>query len=223
MRVVEVFRSIQGEGTRAGEVSAFVRLAGCPVRCAYCDTSYAWDGGQELSVAQVVARVEGLGCKAMTVTGGEPMADPDTPHLLSALLDAGHEVTLFTSGCCPLYDVPQAVHIVLDMKTPWVHEAGVPGDQRPGAPPPFLAPGALERLGRSDEVKFVVRSRVEFEWVVDFATSARLFDRVGAVLVGPVWGSLDPAVLADWLVASNLPFRLNLQLHKYLFGDTPGR
>lgn len=219
MRVVEVFRSIQGETTRAGEPCAFVRLAGCPIRCAWCDTRYAWDGGREASVEDVVERVLALGQRVACVTGGEPLASPDAPVLLRALLAAGHDVVLMTSGAMPLGEVPPGVSIVADVKSPWVHEPMAPNDPRPGASPPHFLASNVKRLGRADEVKFVVRSRVEFDWACAWASSVGLFDRVRAVLVGPAFGLIDAADVAEWVLDSRLPLRLNIQVHKLLWGE----
>ncbi|MBM4394978.1 MAG: radical SAM protein [Deltaproteobacteria bacterium] len=223
MRVAEVFRSIQGESTRAGEPCTFVRLAGCPLRCAWCDTRHAWEGGREVSAEEAVREVAATGAVPgvghVCVTGGEPMADPDAPCLLAALAAAGHDVVLMTSGTFPLDAVPGGVRIVMDVKTPWVREAAPPADPRPGAPPPHLDPSALARMGPGDEVKLVVRSRVEFDWACAWAASAGLFGRVGAVLVGAAWGVAEPRDVADWILASGLPIRLNVQWHKVMWGE----
>ncbi len=217
MRVAEVFASLQGEGRRAGEPTAFVRLAGCNLRCAWCDTSDAWEGGTAMTVADVVEAVRRLCLPWTCVTGGEPMLDPETPTLIRALQGAGLGVTLMTNGSLPLDRLPDAVHKVVDIKSPWSHLADAP-ESLADLPPAHLAPRNLALLTRDDDVKFVVRSRAEFDWALGFADREGLFGRVGAVFVGPAWGLLDPAVLAEWVLASRRPLRLHMQLHKVLWG-----
>ncbi len=222
MTVFEIFASLQGEGRRAGEPTAFVRLAGCNLRCAWCDTAYAWSGGTPMTVAEVVVAARRLGLPRACVTGGEPLLDPDTPALLHALIGAGLGVTLMTNGSLPLDPVPAAVHKVVDIKSPWAHSPGVPSGLL-DLPPTQFHRGNLALLTPGDDVKFVVRDRTEFDWAVGFADREGLFQRVGAVFVGPAWGLLDPALLADWVLASGRPVRLHLQWHKVLWGPDTRR
>ncbi len=222
MTVAEVFPSLQGEGRRAGEPTAFVRLAGCNLRCSWCDTTHAWSGGTPMTVAEVVEAALGLGLPRACVTGGEPLLDPETPALLAALLDAGLHVTLMTNGSLPLDPVPAAVHKVVDIKSPWAHSPGVPpAPLEP--PPPHFHRGNLALLTPDDDVKFVVRDRTEFDWALRFADREALYERAGAVFVGPAFGLLDPALLAEWVLASRRPLRLHLQLHKVLWGPDTRR
>ncbi len=257
MKVVEVFRSIQGEGTQAGRPCVFVRLAGCNLRCTWCDTPYAQDeAGEEVPLADVVTRVLEAGPGMCCVTGGEPLLQPDAPDLVRALLAAGRDVQVMTNGSLPLHAVPREAVLAVDVKTPWAHAGTVraftgapsrtvhaPGGIRPDTPafrtgatgpgaaasapanlpPPHFDPSNLSRLTRRDEVKFVVRDRGEFDWACQWAASVGLFDRVGAVFAGPAWGSIDAGTVADWILDSRLPLRLNVQWHKFLWGAATRR
>ena len=252
MKVVEVFRSIQGEGTQAGRPCVFVRLAGCNLRCAWCDTPYAQDGaGEEVPRADVVARALAAGPGMCCVTGGEPLLQPDAPDLVRALLEAGRDVQVMTNGSLPLHAVPREAVLAVDVKTPWAAHGAVrdfaadsprigrgPDEIRSDTPasgagatgqsaaapapadppPPHFDPSNLSRLSRRDEVKFVVRSRPEFDWACRWAASVALFDRVGTVFAGPAWGAIDAGTVADWILESRLPLRLNVQWHKVLWG-----
>jgi len=223
VNVVEIFASIQGEGTRAGEPTVFIRLAGCLVRCAWCDTPYAFQPGVRMSLQQVLETASRYGVQAACVTGGEPMGQKETPALLASLERAGYDVTLMTSGHFSLARVPESVRKVVDIKTPWAHLEQAPSGVAPDEAPPHLHPDTLGCLTRHDEAKFTIRGRAEFDWAVRFADREGLWSRVGAVLIGPVWRALDPAVLADWVLESRRPIRLNLQWHKVLWGDDTRR
>ena len=219
MKVSEVFRSLQGETTRAGEPAVFVRLAGCNLDCTWCDTAHAQSGGRPMSIARILAAVEALPPTPLVcVTGGEPMIQRDTPALLAALLGAGRDVQLMTNGSVALDLVPAGVSRVVDVKSPWAHRGDLPPPGGPVIAPPHLLPSNLALLGPPDEVKVVVRTRPEFDWAAGWLESAGLFGRVRAVLVAPAWGHLEPALLADWILESGLPIRLNLQVHKMLWG-----
>jgi 7-carboxy-7-deazaguanine synthase len=219
MRVIEAFRSIQGEGTRTGEPCAFVRLAGCNLRCAWCDTPHALEDGTETDVDALVARVAAMRTRLVCVTGGEPLLQPDTPALVARLLDAGHDVQVMTNGSLPLSALDPRAARVVDVKSPWSGDEAVPaGHPLPPLPPAGLDPANLDALGPRDEVKFVARDRAEFDWFVAWADRVGLYGRAGTVLVGPAWGIVAPGTLADWILDSGRPIRLNLQVHKLIWG-----
>lgn len=219
MRVIEAFRSIQGEGTRTGEPCAFVRLAGCNLRCAWCDTPHALEDGTETDVEALVARVAAMRTRLVCVTGGEPLLQPDTPALVARLLDAGHDVQVMTNGSLPLSGLDPRAARVVDVKSPWSGDEAVPaGHPLPPLPPAGLDPANLDALGPRDEVKFVARDRAEFDWFVAWTDRVGLYGRAGTVLVGPAWGIVAPGTLADWILDSGRPIRLNLQVHKLVWG-----
>ncbi len=202
--VNEIFHSIQGESTHAGRPCVFVRLTGCPLRCTYCDTTYAYTEGKPMTVAEVLAAVRSHRCGLVEVTGGEPLAQEETPALLAALLAEGYEVLLETSGTLPLDRVPPAVRKIVDVKCPGSGEAHRNRYED------------LDLLSPRDEVKFVVRDRRDFEWAVEVVRRHRLAERC-PVLVAPAFGELSPRDLAEWILASGLPLRLQLQLQKYVW------
>jgi 7-carboxy-7-deazaguanine synthase len=204
MRVTEVFFSIQGEGTRAGRPCAFVRFTGCDLRCTWCDTAYAFHGGTERSMADLLAELERLPTRHVCLTGGEPLLQPDLPALCRALLSAGWEVTLETHGQRPTDELPAEVVRILDVKPP-------------GSGEETTDFAYLDALRPHDEVKFVVASRADFDWSVAVAQRHRLPGRV-AVLVSPVFGAVEAKDLVTWLLASGLEARLSLQLHKLVWG-----
>jgi 7-carboxy-7-deazaguanine synthase len=226
MQIVEIFRSIQGEGTRTGEPTTFVRLAGCNLHCTWCDTPYAQGGtGVERSIPQIVAEVAASGPGLVCVTGGEPLLQVATPDLVRALLSVGRGVQVMTNGSLLLHAIPLAATLAVDIKTPWSHESvdsAIPAGRAPDRgdlpAPPHFDLANLRRLSKPDEVKFVVRDRREFEWAALWADRVGLFDTVGTVLVGAAWDELDAATVADWILESRLPIRLNVQLHKMLWG-----
>ncbi len=219
MRVIEVFRSIQGEGTRAGEPCAFVRLAGCNLRCAWCDTEHARGGGTEVTTADLANRIGAMRTRLACITGGEPLIQADTPLLVSRLLDAGHDVQVMTNGSLSLAELDPRATRVIDVKSPWSNDAVVPtGHPLPPLPPIGFDSANLDRLTTRDEAKFVARDRAEFDWFVDWSDRVLLHQRVGTVSIGPAWGALVPGTLADWILASGRPFRLNVQLHKLIWG-----
>ncbi len=204
--VNEIFLSLQGEGTRAGRPCVLVRLTGCDVGCRWCDTRYAWTEGAAMTIEAIVAAVRKLDCPLVEVTGGEPLMQAATPALLTALCDAGWEVLLETSGTYDIAPVDARVVRIMDVKCP---SSGVAASMRWSN---------LERLRPSDEVKFVVADRGDYDYARAVLDRHGLADRC-TVLVGPVAGRLDPAALAAWIRDDRLPVRLNLQLHRILWPD----
>jgi len=210
LKITEIFLSIQGEGLTAGVPTVFVRLTGCPLRCTYCDTAYAFSGGDYLSVPQILDRVQAFCTRHVTVTGGEPLAQSGAHELMRALCDAGHAVSLETSGALDVAAVDPRVVRVLDLKTPSSGECA------------RNLYANLDQLRAGDQVKFVLVDRADYDWAV--ATAARYdIARRACVLFSPAWGQLDAAALAEWMLADRLPYRLQLQLHKILWGEAPGR
>jgi 7-carboxy-7-deazaguanine synthase len=232
MEIVEIFRSIQGEGPRAGIPCTFVRLAGCNQECAWCDTPHARGDGIRRPFVDIADHASGMGTRLICLTGGEPMLHPDTPDLARLLLSRGHEVEIFTNGSLDLCTLPAGVLRVLDLKTPWFRDQAPPDpiQQTPTGQPldAPLVPGCflaanLGQLGPEDTLKVVVRNRTEFLWAVSWFDAAHAWDRVGHVMVGPAWAMLDPGRLAEWILDSGRPLRLNLQLHKLLWGSDTRR
>lgn len=208
LRVTEIFRSLQGETRTVGIATTFVRLTGCPLRCTYCDTAYAFTGGRSMRLGEVVTEVARHGTRHVTVTGGEPLAQKNCLSLLARLCDAGHEVSLETSGAMDVRSVDRRVSRVVDVKTPGSGEV----DRN--------LPAALVDLGAHDQVKFVVCDRPDYEWA---AAQLPALPRGPEVFFSPAHGQLAPGRLADWILADRLPVRLQVQLHKYLWGDARGR
>jgi 7-carboxy-7-deazaguanine synthase len=204
MRVTEIFHSIQGESTFAGRPCVFVRLTGCPLRCTWCDTEYAFYGGTERSIDEVMATVVAYGCRLVEVTGGEPLAQPEAVPLLSRLCQQGFTVLLETSGAVDTTPVDPLIHIILDVKCP-----GSGMTDR-------MYWSNVERLRPTDEAKFVIRDRLDYEWSKEVIARYGLADRC-PVLFSPVSGVLDPRRLAEWVLADRLPIRFQLQLHKLIW------
>lgn len=209
LKITEIFRSIQGESDSAGWPTTFVRLTGCPLRCTWCDTAYAFHGGQWMTVDSVLAEVERMGCRHVCVTGGEPLAQRICLTLLNRLCDAGYRVSLETSGALPVAEVDRRVVKVLDLKLPGSGEA---------ARNDFAN---LDHLQPQDQIKFVVADRDDFDHAVELVRTHDLTR--WTVWFSPVWASLPPSQLAEWVVESGLDARLQVQLHKVLWGDQPGR
>ncbi|MEW5891990.1 MAG: 7-carboxy-7-deazaguanine synthase QueE [Pseudomonadota bacterium] len=210
LRVTEIFYSIQGETSRVGLPTVFVRLTGCPLRCGYCDTAYAFQGGEWLSLPEILAAVANYAPRQVTVTGGEPLAQRDCPALLTALCDAGYDVSLETSGALDIAPVDKRVARIVDLKTPGSGEA-----ERN-----FWS--NIEQLTPHDEVKFVLVDEADYRWAVEVLRQQRLAERC-EVLFSPVFGKLPPRQLAEWILRDRLPVRLQVQLHKILWGEEPGR
>lgn len=210
LRITETFYSLQGESSRAGLPTFFIRLTGCPLRCGYCDTAYAFQGGNVMELAALVQRAQDSGARYVCVTGGEPLAQPDCLPLLSALCDAGFDVSLETSGALPIDAVDARVVRVMDIKTPGSGE--VERNHWPN----------LEHLSAHDQVKLVLCDRADYDWAVALLRQHALAGRVQEVLFSPSAGQLDGAQLAEWILADGLPVRLQLQLHKLLWGNRTG-
>jgi 7-carboxy-7-deazaguanine synthase len=210
LRVNEIFHSIQGETTRTGLPTTFVRLTGCPLRCGYCDTAYAFHEGETMSLDAVLDAVRAAGARYVTVTGGEPLAQKNCLPLLERLCDAGFDVSLETGGAIDVTPVDARVVKILDIKTPGSGESGRNRLEN------------LALLTRRDQIKFVICDRADYEWSRDLLRRERLEQRC-EVLFSPSHGQLAPGLLADWILADRLPVRLQIQLHKVLWGDVRGR
>lgn len=210
LRITEIFVSLQGESTRVGLPSVFVRLTGCPLRCSYCDSAYAFHGGQSRDLGDVLTEVEGYGVRHVCVTGGEPLAQRPCLDLLRALCDKDFSVSLETSGALDISRVDPRVSRIVDIKTPGSGEAS------------RNLLGNLNLVNAADEIKFVVCDRADYEWARTLITERSLWRRC-AILLSPSHGQVDPASLAQWIVEDRLPVRFQIQLHKVLWGNVAGR
>ena len=211
LRITEIFLSLQGEANTVGYPTVFVRLTGCPLRCQYCDSAYAFSGGEIETLADIVDQVASYNVSRVTVTGGEPLAQLGVFALMTALVDRQFSVSLETSGALPVDRVDPRVIKVLDIKTPGSAEVH------------RNLWDNIAHLQPHDQIKFVVCSRGDYDWARIKCDQYQLFDRVADVLFSPSHGALDPSELADWIVADRLPARMQMQLHKLLWGDAPGR
>lgn len=209
LRITEIFHSLQGESVTVGLPTVFVRLTGCPLRCQYCDTAYAFNGGALTSLDNIVAQVASYDCQHVCVTGGEPLAQPGCIDLLNALCDAGHTVSLETSGARDISAVDQRTMIVMDLKTPGSGECEKN----------LLS--NLAHLKPTDQIKFVLCNREDYDWARTMIAEHQLSQRA-QILFSPSWGQLDPTLLADWIIQDRLRVRFQLQLHKILWNDAPG-
>ena len=210
LKLTEIFRSLQGEADTVGIPTVFVRLTGCPLRCHYCDTAYAFHGGQWWTLPEILARVAELEVRHVCVTGGEPLAQAAVHELLAALCDVGHRVSLETSGAMSLERVDPRVVKVVDIKTP---ASGEESRNRYDE---------LARLDQKDLLKFVIADRTDYEWSREQLKARALSERC-TVLFSPSHQQLKAGDLADWILEDRLPVRFQIQLHKYLWGDVPGR
>lgn len=210
LKIYEIFYSLQGESSRVGLPTTFVRLSGCPMRCSYCDTPYAFQGGRNMSIVTILSQVATCQAHYVTVTGGEPLAQKQTPALLTALCDAGYSVSLETGGGFSIATLDPRVMVVLDIKTPASGEVTKNVWQNTAL------------LKSSDEVKFVLNDRQDYDWAKRIVDQYQLTDKC-TVLFSPVYAVLNPTILADWLVADKLAVRMQVQLHKILWGEVAGK
>jgi len=211
LRITEIFHSIQGESTWAGIPCTFVRITGCPLRCVWCDTAYAFHGGERMTFDEILAEVESHGSHVVEITGGEPLAHAGTFRLADRLLEAGHTVLVETSGAFDVSPLDERVHKIMDLKCPGSGES-----ER-------NLWSNLDHLTARDEVKFVVKDRADYEWTRDTIRDRGLDRRVEggdlrALLVSPVWGEMNLEALAGWILDDGLPARLQLQIHKLIWG-----
>lgn len=209
LRISEIFFSLQGETSRVGLPTVFVRLTGCPLRCTYCDTTYAFTGGQTMSLQSILQQVAQYSPRFITVTGGEPLAQKNSLLLMRALCDAGYEVSLETGGMLDVSGVDERVSKVVDLKTP------ASGEMAKN----LLS--NLEHLNPQDEIKFVLCGEADYQWAKQMMTEHRLAERCD-VLFSPAQGQLAPKELAEWILRDHLPVRLQVQLHKILWGNEAG-
>lgn len=211
LRITEIFHSLQGEASTVGRPTVFIRLTGCPLRCQYCDTAYAFEGGSMSKLEEILAEVKRLDCQLITVTGGEPLAQPNCIPLLQLLCDEGYQVSLETSGAMSVEKVDPRVSIVLDLKTPGSHEV----DRND------LSNVSL--ISRKDQVKFVICNNQDYVWAKAKLLEWNLSERAGEVLFSPSFEEQNPAELAEWILEDHLPVRMQMQLHKLLWGEAAGR
>jgi 7-carboxy-7-deazaguanine synthase len=210
LRITETFFSLQGESSLVGYPTFFIRLTGCPLRCAYCDTAYAFQGGKLMSVEALVAEAQASGTRFVCVTGGEPLAQPECLPLLSALCDAGFSVSLETSGALPVNAVDRRVIKIMDIKTP------DSGEMEKNLW------SNLDWLSSQDEIKFVIGSRADYDWSKNFFQQHPALQQVKQVLFSPSAQRVKPDQLAQWILEDKLPVRFQLQLHKIIWGDRQG-
>ncbi|MEY4588703.1 MAG: 7-carboxy-7-deazaguanine synthase QueE [Pseudomonadota bacterium] len=210
LRITEVFYSLQGEALAAGLPTVFIRLTGCPLRCVYCDSEYAFFGGERMSFDELLAQVATYNPRYVCVTGGEPLAQPNCLPLLRLLCDRGYQVSLETSGALDISGVDERVSVVMDLKTPGSGE---------------LSKNRLDNiplLKPKDQIKFVITDYADFQWASFTTAQYQLADMVGAVWFSPSFGQVNPVHLAEWILRDRLPVRFQLQLHKQLWGEVPG-
>lgn len=210
LRVTEIFYSLQGEGLTQGERTVFVRLTGCPLRCCYCDSTYAFRGGVRMGLSEILQQVAAFMPRFVTVTGGEPLAQRGCGRLLTALCDAGYQVSLETSGALVVGGLDPRVVKVMDLKTPGSGESTRNRMEN------------FQHLGPADQIKLVLCDEADYLWARG-QLREHVLDRLCTVLFSPVWGRLEPRQLAEWILRDRLPVRLQVQLHKVLWGEARGR
>lgn len=210
LRISEIFYSLQGETTRVGLPTVFVRLTGCPLRCSWCDTTYAFTGGRTLSLEEILAQVAAYTPRYVCVTGGEPLAQKNCLKLLTALCDAGYDVSLETSGTLPVGEVDARVSRIVDLKPPSSGESTKNCWEN------------LRLLRQDDELKFVIADRADYDWMRRIIVEHQLAGCC-PILLSPVQNTLSPQTLAEWILADRLPVRLQVQLHRLLWGEAPGK
>ena len=210
LKISEIFHSIQGEATRAGLPTVFVRLTGCPLRCVWCDTEHAFSGGKLLPLSAIVEQIAEFGAHQVCVTGGEPLAQKNCLPLLTLLCDAGYDVSLETSGALDISGVDPRVSRIVDLKAPGSGESAK--NHWPN----------IALLTCRDELKFVLKDRADYDWACQVIGEHRLAERC-PLLFSPVQGELEPTTLAEWILADRLPVRFQLQLHKLLWGNIQGK
>ena len=209
LKIHEIFYSLQGESSRVGLPTVFVRLTGCPMRCVYCDTAYAFNGGSNIEISDILLKVAEYGTQYVTVTGGEPLAQKDCLILLKDLCDAGYSVSLETGGAIDTSKVDSRVSVILDIKTPGSGE--MENNKW----------GNLAHLKKTDEVKFVLCNRADYEWAKELLITHDIANKC-PILFSPVYQQVNPTELAKWVLADKLPIRMQVQLHKILWGEKPG-
>ncbi len=209
LRVSEIFYSLQGESKTVGQPTVFIRLTGCPLRCVWCDTEYAFNGGSKLSLEEILEQVRDYRARYVCVTGGEPLAQPNCISLLEALVEEGYEVSLETSGAIDLAQVPIKVTKVMDLKPPGSGELKANRFEN------------IQYLNNGDQVKFVLQDRADYEWAKLQLANYSL-ERRAEILFSPVAGKMDPVALANWILEDRLRVRFQIQLHKYLWGNQQG-
>ena len=211
LRLTEIFHSLQGESSYVGLPTTFIRLTGCPLRCVYCDTAYAFEGGSKWTIDSILQEISEYSAKNVCVTGGEPLAQPNCLKLLDALIEQGYDVSLETSGAMPIQDVNNRVARILDLKTPSSGEQSRNLWEN------------IEFLGKRDQVKFVIGNQTDFDWSLSKVIEYNLIAKAGEVLFSPVHGEFALNDFAQKIIDSGLRVRMQLQLHKYVWDDAQGR
>jgi 7-carboxy-7-deazaguanine synthase len=210
LRITEIFYSIQGETSKIGLPTVFIRLTGCPLRCQYCDTSYAFSGGEVMLFEDIIHQVTKFNCKDVCVTGGEPLAQANSKKLLKDLADLDFQVSLETGGSISLKEVDERVKIIMDIKTPDSGEATKNRWEN------------LELLKQTDELKIVICSREDYQWSKEIIEQYKISEKC-PILFSPCAESIDPRDLAEWILTDQLPIRFQMQIHKILWNNQPGR